>query len=293
MDGKVVLITGANTGIGKETARVLAKAGATVYMICRDAKRGGEARAHILQELGEKASERVVMMQCDLGSLESIQNFALAWREVDLPIDILINNAGIMACPKSTTVDGFETQFGVNHLGHFLLTNLLIPYLKRSGKARVVSVSSMAHKASGIRFDVCGKTDVYDEFFGHWTAYGISKTANILFALELDKRYKDAGIRSNALHPGTIATELGRNNMGASLFYTVGSLFCKSVPEGAATSVLVAVAPQLDDVGGYYFSDCNITPQSAHAANLADAQRLWEESEKWVNLQERFNTIYG
>jgi len=285
LDDKNAIVTGANTGIGKETVRVLCKMGATVWMACRDEQKAESAKNDIVKEVGENFTEKIHVMACDLGSFASVRAFVDEWNKLDIPLHILINNAGIMACSRSTTVDGFETQFGVNHLGHFLLTNLLLPRLKQAGNARVVNVSSLAHTGSGIRFDVCGKTDVYNEFFGNWKAYSISKTANILFSIELDRRYKDEGIRSNSLHPGSIGTELGRHNLLAEIFYTIGRVFNKSIPQGAATTVYVATAPELESIGGKYFSDCKLAPPATHAKSEKDAQQLWELSLKWVGLE--------
>jgi len=260
--------------------------GANVFMLCRDPDRGNSAREDIIKELGDTVQDKLHLMRCDLASFQSVREFSAEWEKLDLPLHILLNNAGVMVCPKSLTVDGFETQFGVNHLGHFLLTNLLLPSLKRAGSARVVNVSSMGHQMSGIRFDVCGKTDIYDEWFGDWKAYGISKTANILFSNEIDRRYQADGIRSNSLHPGSIATELGRNHWAASFFYTVAKFFNKTIPQGAATSIYVATAPELEGVGGKYFSDCAIAVPADHAVQEADAKKLWELSEKWVGLDQ-------
>jgi len=286
LDGKNVIVTGANTGIGKETCRVMCKMGANIFMLCRDVNKAEGAKNDIIKNIGDTFIDKLRIMVCDLGSLKSIREFSEEWNKLDIPLHVLINNAGVMATPKSTTVDGFEMQFGTNHLGHFLLTHLLLPSLKKAGGARVVVVSSMSHQGSGIRFDVCGKTDIYNEFFGNWKAYSISKTANILFSNELDRRYKDQGIRSNALHPGVISTDLGRNNFWANAFYFAGSSFFKSIPQGAATSVYVATAPEVEDVGGLYFSDCKIVNAATHARKESDALQLWEMSAKMVGLEE-------
>jgi len=254
-------------------------------MLCRDIAKGNEAKTEILNSSELKQEERLIVMVCDLASLNTIKIFGEQWRNLNLPIHVLLNNAGIMACSRSTTVDGFEMQFGVNHLGHFLLTNLLIPYLKLSGNARVVNVSSSAHTGSDIRFDVCGKTKIYDEWFGNWKAYSISKTANILFTVELDLRYKNDGIRSNALHPGVISTQLGKNNFWAGAFFSVGKSYCKTIPQGAATSVLVCTAPELEAVGGCYFSDCQKANPKSYAVDTQKSSYLWELSKKMLKLE--------
>jgi len=284
LDGKNVLVTGANTGIGKECCRVFYKMGANVYMLCRNQEKCIEARTDILNSSVLKQEERLVTMQCDLASLASVRQFGTEWANHNKPIHILLNNAGVMACPRSTTVDGFEMQFGTNHLGHFLLTNLLIPYLKMAGNARVVNVSSHAHTGSPIRFDICGKTDVYDQWFGNWLAYSISKTANILFTVELDRRLKKYGIRSNAVHPGVITTDLGRHSWAVSAFYSLGSVFLKNIPQGSATSLFVCSAPELEGIGGKYFSDCQFYSAKDYATNPDTAAELWGMSAKMVNL---------
>jgi WW domain-containing oxidoreductase len=156
--------------------------------------------------------------------------------------------------------------------------------LKKSGNARVVNVSSKAHKGSNIRFDVCGKTKIYDEWFGDWKAYSISKTANILFSAELDRRYKNNGVRSNSLHPGTIPTELGKNNFLADKFYSLGKTYLKTIPQGAATSLFVCTAPELEGVGGCYFSDCQKATPKAYAVDPENSAQLWELSKKMVKL---------
>jgi len=208
-----------------------------------------------------------------------------------LPIFITTHNRGVMACPYAKTVDGFEMQIGTNHLGHFLLTNLLIPSLKAGAPSRVVSVASTGHKLSGINWN-----DLQSEkSYSRWYAYSQSKSANILFAIEFNKRYSSQGIYANALHPGVIgATDLARYmpfGIGAMSgdSYMVHALekiyLLKSIPQGAATQVFVAIAPEMERVGGLYFWDCHPTSPSAHASNDEDASRLWEESVKLVGLE--------
>jgi len=286
LDGKNVIVTGANTGIGKEACRVFYKMGAQIYMLCRNMEKCNEARTEILNSSAIKNEERLIPMECDLASMGSVRKFSKEWTNLNKPIHILLNNAGVMACPRSTTVDGFEMQFGVNHLGHFLLTNLLIPFLKMAGNARVVTVSSQLHTNSPVRLDICGKTEIYDEWFGNWTAYEISKTANILFSVELDRRFRNDGIRSNSLHPGVINTDLGRHNWFLSSFQFVTKSFLKTIPQGAATSVFVATAPELEGIGGKYFSDCQFFEPKDYATDPNTASQLWELSSKMVNLEE-------
>ena len=195
IDGKVVVITGANSGIGKETAVDLAKRGGKIYIACRDIKRGEEALMEIKERSG---SDKIYFLQLDLASLDSVREFSRKFHELENQLHILINNAGIMACAKGKTKDGFELHIGTNHLGHFLLTNLLLDLLKATAPSRVVVVSSLFHIAGKIR-----KNDLnFDKFYFRWFAYGSSKLANILFSNELANRLEGTGVTVNSLHPG-------------------------------------------------------------------------------------------
>lgn len=204
IDGKVVIITGANTGIGKQTAIDLAKRGGRVYIACRDPVRGLEALKEI-QDISE--SSNVHFLQLDLAQMESIRQFSKRFHAAESQLHILINNAGVMACPKAQTRDGFEMQIGTNHMGHFLLTNLMMDLLKQSAPARVITVSSLYHHLGYIN-----KNDLNSEkHYWRWLAYGQSKLANILFSRELARQLEGTGVTSNALHPGAVNTELTRN----------------------------------------------------------------------------------
>jgi NAD(P)-dependent dehydrogenase (short-subunit alcohol dehydrogenase family) len=281
--GKNVIITGGNTGIGKETARVVAKMGANVIIACRDEKRGLEAEAEVKRTSG---NANVRYMNLDLASFSSVRAFASEYKKLGIPLHILINNAGIMGCPYSKTKDGFEMQFGTNHLGHFLLTNLLVPELKAGAPSRVVNVSSKAHTmVSYFNLDTIGDESKY----GKWTAYGISKSANILFASEFNRRFSKDGIFSNSLHPGVIATELTRHMTGGSVFHFFAAPFEKSIEQGAATTVYVATAPELNNVGGKFYSDCNEAVPKAHCLDMSFAEKLWEKSEEWTGLKAKSN----
>jgi len=285
LDGKNVIITGANTGIGKETARVIAKMGANVFLACRDESKGNSA----VQEIKSSTkSENVHFVELDLGSLESIRKFATSFNQRAIPLHILINNAGIMACPLGKTVDGFETQIGVNHFGHFLLTVSLLESLKRGAPSRVVCLSSAAHKRGYFDFaDINFEKRTYYKF----TAYSQSKLANLLFAREFNKRYSSEGIKAFSVHPGVIPTELTRHFSGVvnTLFRTVIGAFIKNIPQGAATSVFVATAPEVEDKGGLYFADCNVCPSPNQWVNDETALKLWEFSEKAVASKESTN----
>lgn len=204
IDGKTVIITGANSGIGKETAVDLARRGGKVYIACRDTKRGEDA----LKEIKERSeSNNVHLLQLDLSSMESIRQFSKKFHELENHLHILINNAGVMAAPKGFTKDGFEMQIGTNHMGHFLLTNLLLDLLKQSSPSRIVVVSSLFHWYGRIN-----REDLNSEkSYWRWIAYGQSKLANILFARELSKRLEGTGVTVNSLHPGAVKTGLTRD----------------------------------------------------------------------------------
>ncbi|CAF4584678.1 unnamed protein product [Rotaria sp. Silwood1] len=292
LDGKVVVITGATSGIGVETARALASTNAHVIITARDMNKG----AQVVEDIKKTTkNNQVEVMELDLTSLQSVRNFVKQFQGRKLPINILICNAGIMACPYSKTVDGFESQFGVNHLAHFLLTTSLLPELKAGKPSRVVVVSSLANKRAGINWNDINWEKNYDK----WLAYAQSKTANILFAKQLDKLYASEGIHAYSLHPGGIMTNLQKDvsieeQRAMGWFKEDGTtvdLF-KNVEQGASTSVYAALAPDLDKHGGEYLEDCAISQgvnskeiyagMGAHAIDMEAAERLWKLSEKMV-----------
>jgi len=284
LTGKNIIVTGANSGIGKETARVLAKNGANVIMACRSLDRGEEALQDIKKE---HENAKVQVMKLDLGHLKTVKEFVNEFDKLDIPLHILICNAGIMALPYSETPEGNEMQFGTNHLGHFLLTKLLMPRLKQGAPSRVIAVSSAAHRFSQIMFDdIKGKGTWYsDGMIGKFKAYGQSKTANILFAVELDRRMRNEGIAitANALHPGAIKTNLQshiKESMMTKVADKAGNYFFKSIPQGAATSVFCAVSPNIEGIGGRYFSDSNLAVPTAYATDPIAAKKIWDLSEE-------------
>ncbi|MBL7495955.1 SDR family NAD(P)-dependent oxidoreductase [Frankia sp. CNm7] len=281
--GRRVVVTGAASGIGVETARVLAGAGAEVTLAVRDVGAGDRVAADITAATGNK---QVLVDRLDLADQASVSAFAAQW---DGPLDILINNAGIMASPLMRTPEGWEMQFATNHLGHFALTTGLRSALAAAGGARVVSVSSSAHHRSPVVFDdIHFLRRPYDPF----EAYGQSKTANVLFAVEASKRWAADGITVNALMPGGIRTNLQRyvpDEVLEQLRVAAGGggLKWKTPEQGAATSVLVATSPLLDGVGGRYFEDCNeaevgvLSARNGVAPFALDpdaAARLWDVS---------------
>lgn len=277
LSGRKVVITGGASGIGLETARALAHAGAEVTIAVRDIEVGARAARDIYATSGNTA---VTVAPLDLTDFASIRSFTTAWLG---PVHILINNAGVMAVPElELSFDGHELQFATNHLGHFALTAWLHHSLAAAEGARVVSVSSNAHHFSPVVFnDIDYARRPYDP----WTAYGQSKTANVLHAVEITRRWADDGIVANALHPGAIATNLQRY---------VGAMrtpveLRKSPAQGAATSVLLAASPLLEGVGGRYFEDCHEAPVTETpelfsggvnpwALDPKSAEKLWDLS---------------
>ncbi|KAI5621551.1 retinol dehydrogenase 13, partial [Silurus asotus] len=285
LDGRTVVITGANTGIGKETAQDMAKRGARVVMACRDLSRAEKAAEEIRCSTG---NGNVVVRHLDLASFFSVRQFAQEYIATEERLDILINNAGVMMCPHSLTVDGHETQFAVNHLGHFLLTVLLLDMLKTSAPSRVVNVSSIAHKGGKIHFnDLNFSKTPYDSL----VSYRQSKLANILFTRELARRTKGSGVTSYALHPGVIHTELGRyvqmRHPVLSILLLIPSvLLMKSPKQGAQTSIYCAVTEGLENYSGCYFSDCQLKEPALEAKDDLASVRLWDVSSQIVGYEE-------
>uniref|UniRef100_A0A3P8VBB4 Zgc:112332 n=1 Tax=Cynoglossus semilaevis TaxID=244447 RepID=A0A3P8VBB4_CYNSE len=269
---RCVIITGANTGIGKETARDLARRGARIIMACRDLERATEAREDILEDTG---NENIVIRKLDLSDTKSIRAFAEVIIKEEKQVNVLINNAGIMMCPYSKTADGFELQLGVNHLGHFLLTHLLLDLMKRSAPSRIVVVASVAHTWTGLRLDDINSERSYDTM----KAYGQSKLANVMFARSLAKRLKGTGVSVFSLHPGVVQSDLWRHqNQCIQVAVKIFRIFTKTTVEGAQTSIYCAVEPGLENQSGGYFSDCAPAGCSRTASDENLAQKLWEIS---------------
>ncbi|XP_070988713.1 retinol dehydrogenase 12-like [Oncorhynchus clarkii lewisi] len=272
LDGKTVIITGANAGIGKETAMDLAKRGGRIILACRNLGRAEAAQREIIEKSG---NPNIVTRKMDLSDTKSIREFAELINREEKQVNILINNAGIMMCPYSKTADGFEMQFGVNHLGHFLLTFLLIDLIKRSRPARIINLSSMAHKWGWIQLE-----DINSERSYHSRrAYGQSKLANILSIRSLAKRLKDTGVTVYAVHPGIVRTELKRHmNLALLISWKIVRPFTKTIVQGAQTSIYCAVEPELETESGGYFSDCKPSSCTRAARDDEMAQKLWELS---------------
>ena len=278
MQGKTVLITGGNTGIGKATAIALARMGAQVTITSRSPEKGEAALADIRQQSG---SDKVDCMRLDLASLASVRRFAAEFLTTHPRLDVLINNAGLVLSNRSETEDGFESTFGVNHLGHFLLTNLLLPRLKESAPSRIVVLASDAHRGAlgGLDFDDLHARRSYRGM----PVYCRSKLANILFTVELADRLRDTGVTVNAVHPGVVGTEFGGADDTTGFFRWLVKMthWAQATPEkGARTSVYVASAPELEGVSGKYFARSKVSRASRAAQDRGAALRLWEISEQ-------------
>jgi NAD(P)-dependent dehydrogenase (short-subunit alcohol dehydrogenase family) len=302
LKGKRILVTGASAGLGVETARALAAQGADVVGAARDLDKAKRATAEVSKAAAEGGGSFEVL-ELDLASLKSVRAAADKLVADGRLFDVIIANAGVMATPQGKTEDGFETQFGTNHLGHFVFVNRIAKLIKKGG--RLVNLSSAGHRYGNIDLnDPNFETTPYEPF----VAYGRSKTANILFAVEFDRRHRDRGVRATAVHPGGIMTELARHMPDGAIEALVQQIQqqraaageppfeFKSIPQGAATSVWAGVVASADEVGGKYCEDCQVaklippdSPVSAissgvrgYALDPENAKALWKKSEALV-----------
>jgi NAD(P)-dependent dehydrogenase (short-subunit alcohol dehydrogenase family) len=302
LTGKRILVTGVSAGLGVETARALVAHGAEVVGAARDVAKAERATAEV-RAAAEAGKGAFSIVELDLASLASVRACADRLNADGRPFDVIIANAGVMVPPFGHTADGFETQFGTNHLGHFVLINRIAPLLKDGG--RLVNLSSAGHRYSDVDLD--------DPNFEHtpyepWIGYGRSKTANILFAVEFDRRHRDRGVRATAVHPGGIRTELSRHMDEGQMAALVASINeaaaeagtpafeFKTIPQGAATSVWAAVVADPAEIGGKYCEDCHVADLQegegirggvrAYALDAERAKALWAKSEELVG--ERF-----
>lgn len=291
---RTFFVTGGYSGLGHETARALAAKGAHVILSGRDATKLAAAA----DEIATMTGARIDTLVCDLASLASVRAAGAEARERFSHIDVLINNAGVMAAPQGTTADGFETQFGTNHLGHFALTRELMPLIEKGERPRIVNLSSRGHHIDRVHFD---DPNFERRAYDPWLAYGQSKTANILFAVGLEKRFGGKGIHAYALHPGAIHTNLARHmtetdmtalreriRKAAEASGEQPTPF-KTIPQGAATTCWVATAEELEGRGGLYAEDCNVAEVDdaratggvrAYALDKDETERLWALSEE-------------
>jgi len=290
-EGKVVVITGGNTGIGKVCALELAARGAHVILACRSADRALPVVEEIKKETN---NEKVEFMELNLANLRSVVRFTDAFREKKLPIHVLLNNAGIMACPYRLSDDGIELQFATNHLGHFLLTTRLLDIVEASAPSRIVNVSSLAHTMSyneGVRFDKINDEKSYSIV----SAYGQSKLCNVLFSNELNKRLEGKLVFVNSLHPGYVDTELTRNvkdSYGSFVDFLSGisaAIVAKTPQDGALTSLYVATSPEIEGTDGqpplrgqYFVPTAKLSTASKKGRDEQLAKKLWEFSEALI-----------
>jgi NAD(P)-dependent dehydrogenase (short-subunit alcohol dehydrogenase family) len=278
MKDKVVMITGANSGIGKATSLALAKMDATVVMVARSKERGEAAKAEIIKE---SQNNSVDLLLADLSSLESVQQLATEFRKKYSKLHVLINNAGLFNRKRHVTTDGYENTFATNYLAPFLLTNLQLGLLKASAPSRIINVSSVGHYNGHINFEDLN----LEKEYGGWKAYGQSKLALVLFTHELAKKLRGSGVAVNALHPGTVATNIWTRPFGPAGFITaLPKLFMASPEEGAETIVYLASSPDAQSLSGEYLEKLKVKKSSEESYDEEIAQRLWDVSAKLTRL---------
>ena len=275
---KVCLVTGANSGIGKETARRLAEMGAAVVMVCRSRERGEKAMADIRKT---SRTDSVELLLADFASLDSVRALVKGFREKHDVLHVLVNNAGAVRMRRSVTADGFETTFQVDYLSHFLLTNLLLELLKKSAPSRIVNVSSASHYGGHVNFDDLQMKKGY----GVMKAYSQAKLAQVLFTYELSRRLEGTSVTANCLHPGTVATNIWGSAMGPFSFLgRISRLFLISPERGAETVVYLASSPEVEGVTGKYYQQMHEKESSAESYDEPLGKRLWSDSEKLTGL---------
>jgi NAD(P)-dependent dehydrogenase (short-subunit alcohol dehydrogenase family) len=276
MLGKTVLITGANQGIGKAAAEELARQGAKVMMVSRNADKGRAALEDVRAKAKGDAPELIV---ADLASLAEVRRLAAEYKSGHDRLDVLLNNAGLFVPERHTTVDGIEETFAVNHLAPFLLTKELLDVLKATPSSRIVTVSSDAHKRATLHFDDLG----FQKGYGGFKAYSQSKLANIVFTYELARRLEGSGVTANCLHPGVIASGFGQTYGGAfSFLIKMIKPFLATTEEGARTSVYLAASPEVAGVTGKYFAKCKAVRSNAASYEEASWPKLWDVSEEMI-----------
>lgn len=277
MEGKVVLVTGGTSGIGKAAATALAAMGADVVVVGRNPERGAEA----VEEIRARGGGRVDLALYDLGVRSQVRALAEEFRRRYDRLDVLVNNAGLVQSRRTETADGLETTLAINHLAPFLLTNLLLDVLKDSAPSRVVTVSSEAERWGNIDFDDLQSRKRYRGF----PVYGTTKLANIMFTYELAGRLEGTGVTATCMHPGGVATRFGRNNAGPmALFFRAAKPFMRTPEQGADTLVWLASSPEVEGMTGRYFSDRKPIEPKEIANDPEARRRLWEESERLTGL---------
>jgi len=272
------MVTGASSGIGKETSKRLAELGAIVVLVCRNQKKGEKAMSEIK---GASNNAQVELMLADFASLDSVRALAKEFLEKHHSLHVLVNNAGGVNVMRSMTADGFETTFQVDYLSHFLLTNLLLDVLEKSAPSRIVNVSSASHYGGHLNFDDLQMKKRY----GVMKAYSRAKLAQVLFTYELSRRLQGTGVTVNALHPGAVATNIWKGSMGPFSFLgNISRLFLISPEKGAETPVYLATSPEVEGVTGKYYDHRREKQSSAESYDRATAEKLWDESEKMTGL---------
>jgi len=279
--GKVCIVTGASSGIGKVTAKELARMGAAVVLACRNPERAEAAREEIVKETG---NNKVSVILVDLASLESVRSFAKEYQQKFSKLDVLVNNAGLYSSKRIVTVDGFELTFEVNHLAHFLLTDVLLPSLTVSMPSRIVNVTSEAQRSGHIDFeDLNGERK-----YSGWKAYPQSKLANVLFTYELARRLEGTGVTANCVHPGTVRTNFGRKSGGImAVLVRIAAPFMLSPEAGARTVIWLASAPEVGHITGRYFIRKAEAKSSRESYDVGVAQRLWNVSADLTGLNQK------
>ncbi|GAB1608381.1 retinol dehydrogenase 13-like [Argonauta hians] len=282
--GKTVVITGGNNGIGKAVATGLANKGGKIILACRDMERCAEAQKEIIHDT---ANLNVHCRKLDLASIKSIKAFAEAFNKDETRLDILINNAGVMCCPKSLTEDGFEQQLGVNYLGHFLLTTLLLDKLKKSAPSRILNICSHSLKDGTINWEDLNSAQNYNNN----AAFSQSHLAKILFTTELSRRLKDSGVTANTVYPGVANTNIGGNlsinksYISSIVLWPIKWVMLKSPSQAAQTVLFCSIDPSLETVSGKYFCNNKELEIPANALDTEAAKRMWLISERWMRIE--------
>ena len=276
MEGKICIVTGANSGIGKATAVGLAEMNASVVMLCRSKERGEVAQKEIIELTG---NNNVDLFLCDLSSQKEIRDFVAEFKNKYQNLHVLINNAGVMLSKRAISGDGFEMNFAVNHLAPFLLTNLLLDILKKSAPSRIINVGSAAHRMGKIDFEDLQRENKKGRPMG---LYGSSKLAMTLVSYELSRKLENSNVTINVVHPGLINTNLGRDRSSTSKGFA--KKFFKSPEIGAETSIFLATSPEVEGITGKYFTKKKTKPSSKESYNEEYAKRLWEISLELTNL---------
>ena len=278
MKEKIVMVTGANSGIGKAASLALAKMGARVVMVARNREKGEAARSEVIRKSQNSA---VDLLLADLSSLNSVRQLATDFHKKYSKLDVLVNNAGLFNQRKKLTGDGYENTFATNYLAPFLLTNLQLDLLKASAPSRIINVSSVGHYSGHMNFDDLN----LEKKYGGWKAYGQSKLALVLFTHELAKKLTGTGVTVNSVHPGTVATNIWSRPFGpAGFIMALPKLFMTSPEKGAETIVYLASSPDAANVNGEYWEKLNVKKSSDESYDEEVAQRLWDVSAKLTHL---------